>query len=97
MSANTEAIDMARIAALAADEKLATEVVVVEPTGADTQVFTKIAGVERFESFLILSVEKRALAVREAPTLTCVNIGRHQAAVLPLIDRPAKCARGEAL
>jgi multiple sugar transport system ATP-binding protein len=30
----------------AADEGLATEVVVVEPTGADTQVFTKIAGVE---------------------------------------------------
>ncbi|MGH3895119.1 MAG: ribosome silencing factor, partial [Rhodococcus qingshengii] len=29
MSANTEAIDMARIAALAADEKLATEVVVL--------------------------------------------------------------------
>jgi multiple sugar transport system ATP-binding protein len=27
-------------------EGLATEVVVVEPTGADTQVFTKIAGVE---------------------------------------------------
>jgi multiple sugar transport system ATP-binding protein len=30
----------------AADEGLASEVVVVEPTGADTQVFTKIAGVE---------------------------------------------------
>ena len=30
MSANTEAIDMARIAALAADEKLATEVVVLD-------------------------------------------------------------------
>ena len=28
------------------DEGVATEVVVVEPTGADTQVFTKIAGVE---------------------------------------------------
>src|SRR5690606_20885864 len=28
------------------DEGLPTEVVVVEPTGADTQVFTKIAGVE---------------------------------------------------
>jgi multiple sugar transport system ATP-binding protein len=28
------------------EEGLATEVVVVEPTGADTQVFTKIAGVE---------------------------------------------------
>ena len=28
------------------DDGLATEVVVVEPTGADTQVFTKIAGVE---------------------------------------------------
>jgi multiple sugar transport system ATP-binding protein len=28
------------------DTGLATEVVVVEPTGADTQVFTKIAGVE---------------------------------------------------
>ena len=27
-------------------EGLATEVVVVEPTGADTQVFTKISGVE---------------------------------------------------
>jgi multiple sugar transport system ATP-binding protein len=33
--------------AIASDsEGLATEVVVVEPTGADTQVFTKIAGVE---------------------------------------------------
>jgi multiple sugar transport system ATP-binding protein len=29
-----------------ADDGVATEVVVVEPTGADTQVFTKIAGVE---------------------------------------------------
>ena len=28
------------------DEGVATEVVVVEPTGADTQVFTKIAGME---------------------------------------------------
>ena len=28
------------------DEGVATEVVVVEPTGADTQVFTKLAGVE---------------------------------------------------
>jgi len=28
------------------NEGIATEVVVVEPTGADTQVFTKIAGVE---------------------------------------------------
>jgi multiple sugar transport system ATP-binding protein len=30
----------------AGDEGVATEVVVVEPTGADTQVFTKMAGVE---------------------------------------------------
>jgi len=30
----------------AGNEGIATEVVVVEPTGADTQVFTKIAGVE---------------------------------------------------
>jgi len=29
-----------------ADDGVATEVVVVEPTGADTQVFTKIAGIE---------------------------------------------------
>jgi multiple sugar transport system ATP-binding protein len=28
------------------DDGVATAVVVVEPTGADTQVFTKIAGVE---------------------------------------------------
>jgi multiple sugar transport system ATP-binding protein len=28
------------------DEGVATEVVVVEPTGADTQVFSKLAGVE---------------------------------------------------
>jgi multiple sugar transport system ATP-binding protein len=36
-----EHIDMAT-----GDDGVATEVVVVEPTGADTQVFTKIAGVE---------------------------------------------------
>lgn len=34
------------LAIASGSEGLATEVVVVEPTGADTQVFTKIAGVE---------------------------------------------------
>jgi multiple sugar transport system ATP-binding protein len=39
------------LAIASGDEGLATEVVVVEPTGADTQVFTKIAGVEVISVF----------------------------------------------
>jgi multiple sugar transport system ATP-binding protein len=33
------------------DEGIATEVVVVEPTGADTQVFSKLAGVQLTSMF----------------------------------------------
>ena len=60
------------------------------------QQIAEIAGVERLEPLLILRIEQPALAIREPLTLACVNIGGDQPLILPLIDQPAKRARGEA-
>jgi multiple sugar transport system ATP-binding protein len=63
------------------DEGVPTEVVVVEPTGADTQVFTKIAGVE------VTSVFRDRHAFRPARSSGCAPTRRAPTCSTP----PAAC------
>ena len=58
----------------AADEGLATEVVVVEPTGADTQVFTKIAGVEVTSVFRERHTFSSGSTIRLKPDASCAHL-----------------------
>ena len=53
---------------------VATEVVVVEPTGADTQVFTKIAGVEVTSVFRERHDFKPGAMIRLKPDVTRAHL-----------------------
>ena len=61
------------------------------------QQVTEIARVQREQSRLILRVQLGPPTICEPLTFTRVDVLRHQPLVLPLVDQPAKRARGEPL
>src|SRR5438552_14331645 len=61
------------------------------------QQVAELAGVQSFQTFLILRIELGTTADGESFGLAGVDLPRGPAAVLPAIDEPGELARGPAL